>query len=128
VLWLRHAAHLTVQPINPVPEPDGNIRVLLGDDGRMTGQYVVVPKRHWQLYADELHTPHVATCGNATARRLMRQRSRADGLDGDAPRSAVVPCADPGCQYPLPDVDLAAGERFHATCDPRFRGRRASDE
>jgi hypothetical protein len=120
VLWLAHVRTGHVQPINPLPEPDGNIRVLLGGDGRPSGLYVVVPKRDWAVYDGQLHTPHVSSCSNATARRLMRERARERGsdVDGDAPRAAAVPCAAPGCPYPLDPVVLQAGWRFHPTCDP----------
>jgi hypothetical protein len=117
-----------VQPVNEIPESGGNLRVVLDANGRPTGLYVVVPRSQWDQFDGQLHTAHVTTCGNATARRLMRER-QADrhDLDGDAPPAVLVPCgAAPACPYPLPDVDLAAGETFHATCDPRYRDRRAS--
>jgi hypothetical protein len=125
VLWLAHQRTGRVQPVNELPEDGGNLRVVLDAGGRPTGLYVVVPKVDWARHQGELHTAHVTTCSNATARRLMRER-QADrhDLDADAPPAVLVPCGAPGCPYPLPDVDLAAGEAFHATCDPRYRDRR----
>lgn len=125
VLWLAHQRTGRVQAVNELPEHDGNLRVVLDANGRPTGLYVVVPRQQWSSHQGELHTAHVVTCSNATARRLMRER-QADrhDLDADEPPAVLVPCgAAPVCPYPLPDVDLAAGEAFHATCDPRYRGR-----
>jgi hypothetical protein len=121
VLWLAHVRTGRVQAINELPERGGGIRVILGPDSRPTGLYTVVPKRDWGLFDGQLHTVHRSSCGNATGRRLMAQR---DGEHDDLDETpAVVPCAEPRCPYPLPEVDLAAGERFHAACDPRFRDR-----
>lgn len=128
VLWLAHQRTGRVQPINELPVPGGNLRVVLDAVGRPTGLYVVVPRDQWASFDGELHTAHVTSCGNATARRLMRERQgERHDLDADAAPAVLVPCgAAPVCPYPLPDVDVAAGEAFHATCDPRYRDRRRS--
>lgn len=110
-----------MQAVDPIPEPGGTMRVVLDVHGRPAGVYVVVPKAEQAAADGQLHQVHRATCGNATGRRVMARRDTGHDDSGAERPGRVVPCGEPRCPYPLDEVLLVAGHRYHPTCDPAVR-------
>lgn len=119
MLWLEHHTTGSRAAIDVAPEPGGNVIVLRDGDGHMTGLYSVATKDTIARLDGRLHVVHQSSCRNATARRMRREagRDRAQGTVTSTP-TRRVPCARPGCPYPLPSCDIREGFRFHACCEP----------
>lgn len=81
VLWLANDKTGKLAPIDPVPSPDGNIRI-----DRAGSRYSVVTKEEMGLFeaqvdaAPTLYLNHWVTCASPTAKRLARARQ--SGHDG----------------------------------------------
>lgn len=145
VYWLKYPSTGKLAPIDLAPAPGGNIVIDLAE-----GTYAIVPKDDLTLFdatkaagddaAATLHWNHWATCTNATAQRLARERHGAAShagtglmtVDGEPVRPGDVPpprgleappefraqhqrCA--GCGFELAAVLLAEGLDRHPGCE-----------